>query len=92
MKRSVRVALAVLALLIAAGCLPVLADGDEAILFIYTRNDTHVLTGFQQGSFKVVRDGLGRKVTNRAIPSVQASITNTWTVDSLISEIMAAAE
>jgi len=71
---------------------PTFTDGDEAVLFIYTRNNTHVLTGFQQGSFKVVRDGFGRKVLDRRIPSLKTSITNTRSVDSLISEIMAAGE
>ena len=71
---------------------PTFTDGDEAVLFIYTRNNTHVLTGFQQGSFKVVRDGPGRKVLDRRIPSAKASITNSRSVDNLISEIMATGE
>ncbi len=38
---------------------PVFNKGEELILFIYTRNDTHVLTGFQQGSFKIVTRATG---------------------------------
>ena len=71
---------------------PVFADGEEAVLFIHTRDGTHVLTGFQQGSFKIRTDPSGHKVIDRKIPSRKRSAVRTNSLDSLVSEIRAAAE
>ena len=71
---------------------PVFHDGDELVLFLYTRDDTHVITGFQQGSFRIVTDGLGRKVLDRGIPSRDKSIAGVRALDVLLSEILAAVE
>ncbi len=75
---------------------PAFADGDEAVLFIYSRDGTNVLTGFQQGSFKILNDPSGSKVLDRKIPSRKESLTRSLTrtnsLDSLVSEIRAAAE
>jgi hypothetical protein len=72
---------------------PVFSQGDEVILFISTKNGTHVLTGFQQGSFKVVTDERGRKVLDHPIPSKnKAVMTGPATVEALVSEIKAAME
>jgi len=72
---------------------PVFSQGDEVILFISTKNGTHVLTGFQQGSFKVVTDERGRKVLDHPIPSKnKAVMTGPATVEALVSEINAAME
>ena len=71
---------------------PVFNKGEELILFIYTRNDTHVLTGFQQGSFKIVTDASGNRVLDRAMPSRQKSLAGHRSVDRLVSEILDAAE
>jgi len=77
---------------------PAFADGDEAVLFIYTRDGTNVLTGFQQGSFKILTDTAGTKVLDRKIPSrersltQQRSLTRTNSLDSLVSEIKAVVE
>jgi hypothetical protein len=70
---------------------PAFHEGEELILFIYTRNDTHVLTGFQQGSFKMVTDPSGNRVVDRAIPSRQRSLAGNRSVDALVSEILDAA-
>lgn len=66
--------------------------GDELILFLHTRGDTHVITGFRQGSFKIVTGPSGRKVLDRGIPSRRPSIAGQASVDRLISEILDAAE
>jgi hypothetical protein len=71
---------------------PVLVDGDELILFIYTREGTHVITGFQQGSFKIVSDASGHRVLDRTIPSRQRAIAGHRSVERLVSEILAAAQ
>lgn len=71
---------------------PEFTDGDEVILFIHTRDGTHVLTGFHQGSFKVICDDLGQKVLDRGIPSRDKSLAGTHSVEALVSEILAAAE
>lgn len=71
---------------------PAFNEGDELILFIYTRNDTHVLTGFQQGSFRIVTDPSGRRVLDRAMPSREKSLAGHRSVDSLVSEILDAAQ
>jgi hypothetical protein len=70
---------------------PAFNEGEELILFIYTRNDTHVLTGFQQGSFKIITDPSGNRVLDRAIPSRQRSLAGHRSVDRLVSEILDAA-
>lgn len=71
---------------------PAFNEGEELILFIYTRNDTHVLTGFQQGSFRIVTDSSGNRVLDRAMPSRHGSLAGHRSVDSLVSEILDAAE
>lgn len=71
---------------------PAIAEGDEMVLFLYTRDGKTVLTGFQQGSFKIVTDALGRKVLERGVPSRDKAIAGLRSVDSLVSEILAAAE
>ncbi len=71
---------------------PVFAEGDELVLFISTRNGTNVITGFQQGSFKIVEDGTGRKVLNRGVPSRDKAIAGTRSVDSLLHAIRNASE
>jgi hypothetical protein len=71
---------------------PFFKEGEELILFIYTRNDTHVLTGFQQGSFKIITDSSGNRVLDRAIPSGQRSLAGHRSVDSFVSEILDAVE
>ena len=71
---------------------PVFKEGEEVVLFLFTQGGTHVLTGFPQGSFKIVTDELGRKVLDRALPSKNRSIATIRSVDTLISEIKAAME
>lgn len=71
---------------------PAFNEGEELILFIYTRNDTHVLTGFQQGSFKIVTDSSGNRVLDRGMPSRQKSLAGHRSVDRLVSEILDAAD
>jgi len=71
---------------------PVFVEGDELILFLYTRDDTHVITGFQQGSFKIVSDASGNRVLDRGIPSRQRAIAGQRSVDRLVSEILEAAQ
>ena len=71
---------------------PAFGQGDELILFLYTRDDTHVLTGFQQGSFKIVTDPGGNRVLARPIPSFQRGIAGRRSVDRLLSEILDAAQ
>ena len=71
---------------------PVFQDGDDVILFIYTREGIHVLTGFQQGSFRIVTDSTGEKVLNRKIPSKDLAIAGIRSVDTLVSEILAAVD
>ncbi len=70
---------------------PTFNEGDELILFIYTGNDTHVLTGFQQGSFRIVTDPSGSRVLDRAIPSQRRAIAGHRSVDRLVFEILDAA-
>ncbi|MCA9772292.1 MAG: hypothetical protein KC466_07775 [Myxococcales bacterium] len=69
---------------------PDLRASDEAVLFIYTRDGTHVLTGLQQGSFKIVSDGRGGKQLERGIPSKDKSTAGSRSVDALITEILSA--
>lgn len=69
---------------------PELGETDEAVLFIFTRDGTHVLTGLQQGSFKIVSDGRGGKQLARGIPSSDKSTAGSRSVDALISEILSA--
>ncbi len=72
---------------------PVFREGDEVVLFIHSRDGVHVLTGFQQGSFKVVTDEFGRKVLDRPIPSRNKAVQNGLaTVEALVAEIKAAME
>ena len=71
---------------------PAFNEGEELILFIYTRNDTHVLTGFQQGSFKIVTDSSGNRVLDRAMPSRQKSLAGHRSVDRFVAEILDAVE
>ena len=71
---------------------PAFNEGEEFLLFIYTRNDTHVLTGFQQGSFKIVTDSSGNRVLGRRMPSRQKSLAGHRSVDRLVSEILDAAQ
>ncbi|MGW8323298.1 MAG: hypothetical protein ACWGSD_17255 [Thermodesulfobacteriota bacterium] len=71
---------------------PAFNEGEELILFIYTRNDTHVLTGFQQGSFKIVTDSSGNRVLDRRMPSRQQSLAGQRSVERLVSEILDAAK
>ena len=71
---------------------PTFQVGDELILFVHTRDNTHVITGFRQGSFKIVTDPSGRKALDRGIPSRQRSIAGQESVDRLVSEILDAAE
>jgi hypothetical protein len=71
---------------------PAFNEGEELILFIYTRNDTHVLTGFQQGSFKIVTDSSGKRVLDRGMPSRKKSVAGDRSVDSLVSEILDTAQ
>lgn len=71
---------------------PSFDDGDELILFIHTRNDTHVITGLQQGGFRIVTDPTGERVLDRAIPSRRKSIAGHRSVESLVSEILDAAQ
>ena len=71
---------------------PAFNEGEELILFIYTRNDTHVLTGFQQGSFEIVTDSSGNRVLDRRMPSRQQSLAGQRSVERLVSEILDAAE
>ena len=71
---------------------PAVREGDELILFIYTRHDIHVMTGFQQGSFRIVTDPSGSRVLDRAIPSRRRSIAGHRSVDRLVSEILDAAQ
>ena len=71
---------------------PAFAEGDELILFIHTRNDVHVMTGFHQGSFKIVTDPSGNRVLDRRIPIRQKSFAGDRSVDKLVSEILDAAQ
>lgn len=71
---------------------PAFGDDDELILFLYTRNGAHVLTGFQQGSFKIVTDPAGNRILDRPIPSLQRGIAGHRSVDRLLSEILDAAQ
>ncbi len=71
---------------------PAFGEGDELILFLYTRDGTHVLTGFQQGSFKIATDPAGNRVLARPIPSLQRSAAGCRSVDRLMAEILAAAQ
>ena len=71
---------------------PAFREGDEAILFLYTRKGTHVMTGLQQGSFKIVTDPSGRRVLGRSIPSQQRGIAGHRSVDRLVAEILDAAQ
>jgi hypothetical protein len=71
---------------------PAFNEGEELILFIHTRSNTHVITGFQQGSFKIFRDASGNRVLSRGIPSHRTSIAGTRSVDVFVSEILDAAE
>lgn len=71
---------------------PVFNDGDELVLFLFARDNTQVITGFQQGSFKILTDALGRKVLDRAIPSRVKSDGGPWTLEALESEVLAVVE
>jgi len=72
---------------------PAFVEGDECILFIHTRDDIHVITGFQQGSFKISTDASGNRVLDRRIPSRRKSAAGgDRSVDRLVSEILDAAE
>jgi hypothetical protein len=71
---------------------PAFAEGDELILFLYTRNNAHVITGFHQGSFKIVTDSSGNRVLDRRIPSRQKSLAADRSVERLVSEILDAAQ
>lgn len=71
---------------------PVFQVGDEVVLFVYSRDGKHVLTGFQQGSFKIVTDASGNKVLDRGIPSRANSVAGVRSLDALIAEILAAAQ
>lgn len=71
---------------------PVFTEGDELILFLFSRDGTHVITGFQQGSFRIVSDASGNRVLDRGIPSRQRAIAGQRSVDSLVSEILEAAQ
>lgn len=71
---------------------PAFNEGEELILFIYTRKSTHVLTGFRQGSFKILTDPSGERVLDRSVPSRQKSIAGHRSVDELVSEILDAAQ
>lgn len=71
---------------------PAFQDGDELILFISTRDGTHVITGFQQGSFRIVTDPAGRKVLDREVPSRERSAAGVRSVEALLNEIRAAVQ
>ncbi len=71
---------------------PAFNEGDEAILFLYTREGTHVMTGLQQGTFKIVADPSGRRVLERAAPSLQKGAAGHRSVDRLVEEILDAAK
>jgi hypothetical protein len=71
---------------------PAFQEGDELILFIHSRNDTHVITGFQQGSFRIVTDTAGNRVIDRRIPSQRKSIAGYRSVDLFVSEILDATD
>jgi hypothetical protein len=71
---------------------PVYVDGDELILFIHSRNNTHVITGFQQGSFKIISDASGSRILDRRIPSLEKSLAGDRSVERLVSEVLDAAQ
>jgi hypothetical protein len=71
---------------------PTFAEGDELILFIHTQDNTHVITGFQQGSFRIVTDPAGNRVLGRNIPSQRRSTAGYRSVDRLVTEILDAVE
>ena len=70
---------------------PSFQEGDELILFVSTRDGTHVITGFQQGSFKIVSNPAGEKVLDRGIPSRDKAVAGVRSVDVLVNEIRSAA-
>lgn len=71
---------------------PAFSDGDELVLFLTSREGTHVITGFQQGSFRIVSDASGRRVVDRAFPSRrEAAAGNQRSLDRLVAEILDAA-
>lgn len=69
---------------------PTFNVGDEAVLFIYTRDGTHVLTGFQQGRFGIVTDAKGARTLDRPIPSANKAAAGSRSVETLVSEVLAA--
>jgi len=70
---------------------PVFQVGDELILFVSTRDGSSVITGFQQGSFKIVTDAAGRKVLDRGIPSRDKALSGDRSVDALVGQVRGAA-
>lgn len=70
---------------------PVFHVGDELILFVSSRNGSNVITGFQQGSFKIVTRPSGEKVLDRPIPSRDKALSGVRSVDALVDEIRGAA-
>jgi len=70
---------------------PVFQVGDEVILFVTSRNGSNVITGFQQGSFKILTKPSGEKVLDRPIPSRDKALSGVRSVDVLVGEIRGAA-
>jgi hypothetical protein len=66
---------------------PSFLEGDELILFVSTRNGTHVITGFQQGTFKIVSNPAGEKVLDRGIPFRDKAMAGVRSLDVLLNEI-----
>jgi hypothetical protein len=71
---------------------PAFADGDELILFVCSRSGTNVITGFQQGSFKIVQDAEGGRQLDRGIPLRDKTLRGTRSVEALVNEIRNAVE
>ncbi len=69
---------------------PSFAAGDELVLFITSRNGVNVLTGFQQGHFRVLADRNGNRVLDRALPTHDRAAAGSRSLDDLIRLVRAA--
>ncbi|MFN7951336.1 MAG: hypothetical protein U0610_06400 [bacterium] len=69
---------------------PSFASGDELVLFITSRDGLNVLTGYQQGHFRVLHDKDGNRVLDRALPTHDRAAAGSRSLDDLIRLVRAA--
>lgn len=69
---------------------PAFGPGDEAVLFIYSKDGVNVLTGLQQGRFGILTDAKGARTLDRPIPSRDKATAGSTSLEALVGEVLAA--